>query len=183
MPYLPADSTLQQRRTSQQDPTHLAALYPAGPQAPKPRPRYLRNILLSLLLLAVAAFTLALYGRHWVRAAVTNSLPQLDGTERIPGLTAPVTVLRDAHGVPSLTAQSQDDLLLAQGFVTAQDRLFQMDTLRRHAAGELAEVLGPKLLPATTDSSAPCKSAPPPTVRSPSSPPTNFTSLSSMPAA
>ena len=83
-----------------------------------------------------------LYGKHWLRAAATDSLPQIDGTLAVAGLSAPVTVERDAHGVPHIHAASMDDLLFAQGFVTAQDRLFQMDLLRRHAAGELAEILG-----------------------------------------
>ncbi len=76
-----------------------------------------------------------------------DALPQIDGTVHLSGLGAPVTVLRDVHGVPSLRAATVDDLLFAQGFVTAQDRLFQMDGLRRHAAGELAAVLGPAYLP------------------------------------
>ncbi|MEO6982295.1 MAG: penicillin acylase family protein, partial [Edaphobacter sp.] len=63
------------------------------------------------------------------------------------GLSAPVTIQRDAHGVPYIRAASLDDLLIAQGFVTAQDRLWQMDLLRRHAAGELAAILGPALIP------------------------------------
>ena len=62
------------------------------------------------------------------------------------GLSAPVAVRRDAHGVPHINAASQDDLFVAQGYVTAQDRLWQMDSLRRAANGELAEVLGPSLL-------------------------------------
>ncbi len=57
-----------------------------------------------------------------------------------------MTVERDAHGVPRIRAGSVDDLVEAQGFVTAQDRLFQMDLLRRHAAGELAAILGPSVL-------------------------------------
>ncbi|HVH86195.1 MAG TPA: penicillin acylase family protein, partial [Terriglobales bacterium] len=56
------------------------------------------------------------------------------------------TVIRDRLGVPHIHAASFDDLLFAQGFVTAQDRLWQMDVSRRLAAGELAEVLGPTLL-------------------------------------
>jgi len=91
------------------------------------------------LLLCVAGLVA---GRRWVRRTLTSSLPQLDGTVAIPGLAAPVTIQRDAHGVPHIRASSLDDLLLAQGFVTAQDRLWQMDALRRHAAGELAEILG-----------------------------------------
>ena len=95
--------------------------------------------ILLLVAIAVGGF---FYAKQWVRAAANDSLPQLDGTLAISGLSAPVTVERDAHGVPHIHASSMDDLLLAQGFVTAQDRLFQMDLLRRHAAGELAEILG-----------------------------------------
>src|SRR5437764_10340154 len=84
--------------------------------------------------------------RHWLRQSMQDSLPQLDGTLSIPGLSAPVTIQRDTHGVPHLRASTLDDLLLAQGFVSAQDRLWQMDSLRRHASGTLAEILGPTLL-------------------------------------
>jgi penicillin amidase len=73
---------------------------------------------------------------------MTESLAKVDGQVVIYGLSAPVTVVRDAHGVPHITAASMDDLIMAQGFVTAQDRLWQMDLLRRHAAGELAAILG-----------------------------------------
>src|SRR6266851_4160339 len=102
-------------------------------------------ILLPLLLiLATIAF---FAGRHWVRQAMRDNLPQLDGTLSIAGLAAPVTIQRDPQGVPHIHAASLDDLVMAQGFVTAQDRLWQMDALRRHAAGELAEVLGPAMIP------------------------------------
>ncbi len=63
-----------------------------------------------------------------------------------PGCTAPVTVIRDAHGIPTIEAVNLDDLFFAQGYVTAQDRLFQMDGMRRFAAGELAEVVGSKYI-------------------------------------
>jgi penicillin amidase len=89
----------------------------------------------------IGVVALSAYLRHAMRA----SLPQLDGRLSVAGLSAPVPVTRDAHGVPSIQAQNLDDLLFAQGFITAQDRLWQMDALRRHAAGELAEVLGPGL--------------------------------------
>jgi penicillin G amidase len=112
------------------------------------RRRIFRRILITLstlvILLAVIGFVIA---RHWLRQTMSDSLPQLDGSISIPGLTAPVTIQRDTHGVPHIHAASLDDLLLAQGFVTAQDRLWQMDALRRHASGTLAEVLGPSLLP------------------------------------
>ena len=64
----------------------------------------------------------------------------------LPGSSAPVTVRRDAHGVPHIEAATQDDLFIAQGYVTAQDRLWQMDAFRRNANGELAEIMGPSLV-------------------------------------
>src|SRR5258708_4112219 len=58
------------------------------------------------------------------------------------GLTAPVKVTRDRHGVPAIEAATLPDLFFAQGYITAQDRLWQMDIMRRFAAGELSEILG-----------------------------------------
>ena len=110
------------------------------------RPRRRRRLAIvlgsvaTLLLIALLVYVLTL--RHSMRAA----LPQIDGSIRVAGLSAPVTVSRDAQGVPSIQAASLDDLLFAQGFVTAGDRLWQMDALRRHASGELAEILGPRLV-------------------------------------
>src|SRR5207344_2286969 len=69
-------------------------------------------------------------------------LPQVDGTLTVDGLGAPVTVLRDRWGIPHISATSQEDLFFAQGFVQAQDRLFQMDLWRRSVQGRLSEVLG-----------------------------------------
>lgn len=60
----------------------------------------------------------------------------------VEGLRQPVTVLRDAAGIPHITAANEDDLFFAQGFVQAQDRLFQMDLWRRSVQGRLSEVLG-----------------------------------------
>ena len=96
--------------------------------------------LLALLLVAVAAVVL------WIRAAEKAALPVLDGDVHVAGLSAPVTVRRDGHGVPHIEAATEDDLFLAQGYVTSQDRLWQMDAFRRNANGELAEILGPSLL-------------------------------------
>ncbi|HVR22974.1 MAG TPA: penicillin acylase family protein [Candidatus Polarisedimenticolia bacterium] len=70
------------------------------------------------------------------------ALPQLDGNLSVRGLSAPVKVTRDGHGVPSIEAASLEDLFLAQGYVAAQDRLWQMDVMRRFGAGELCEILG-----------------------------------------
>jgi acyl-homoserine lactone acylase PvdQ len=65
------------------------------------------------------------------------------GTREVAGLSAPVRAVRDRWGVPHIYAQNSDDLFFAQGFVQAQDRLFQMDLWRRSSQGRLAEVLGP----------------------------------------
>ncbi len=73
-------------------------------------------------------------------------LAQLDGRIAVRGLSRPVEVLRDRWGVPHIFAQNQEDLFFAQGFVTAQDRLYQMEIWRRTGAGELAEIFGPDYL-------------------------------------
>lgn len=71
-------------------------------------------------------------------------LAQLEGEVAVPGLTAPVEVLRDRWGVPHIYARNQADLFFAQGFVVAQDRLFQLDMWRRVGLGETATVVGEK---------------------------------------
>jgi penicillin amidase len=71
-----------------------------------------------------------------------QSLPQDEGEVRLPGLAKPVEVLRDAYGVPHITAQSLADAIYALGYVHAQDRLWQMEVNRRTAAGRLAEAFG-----------------------------------------
>src|ERR1700722_4353631 len=101
--------------------------------------RILVWVLFLLLLILAAALGYAYF-------AVRSALPQLDGSAQIAGLSAPVTVTRDAHGVPVIKAQSLEDVFFAQGFVTAQDRLWQMDVMRRFASGELSEILGPDTL-------------------------------------
>lgn len=70
------------------------------------------------------------------------SLPLRDGALKLPGLQAPVAVAFDGYGVPSLSAESRLDAFRVLGYVTAQDRLFQMDLLRRASAGRLAEIFG-----------------------------------------
>ena len=101
---------------------------------------FIAGCLLTLLSLAACVGVLGL------RSAARAALPVLDGDQHVVGLSAPVTVRRDAHGVPHIDAATQDDLFVAQGYVTAQDRLWQMDALRRNANGELAEILGQSLV-------------------------------------
>jgi penicillin amidase len=93
-------------------------------------------VLAGLLVAAAAALT-------W---HVRGQLPQRDGTLPLSGLKAPVRVAYDERGVPHIRAENEADLYRALGYVHAQDRLFQMEMVRRLARGELAEILGPKLL-------------------------------------
>jgi penicillin G amidase len=78
---------------------------------------------------------------------VYRPLPQLDGTATLPGLQNEVTVERDRWGVPHIRAGSVQDVAEAQGYVMAQDRLWQMDLLRRVTRGQLSEILGARTLP------------------------------------
>jgi len=73
-----------------------------------------------------------------------ESLSSITGTLTIPGLRANVDVIRDRWGVPHIYAQNTDDLFMAQGYVMAQDRLWQMEMWRREREGRLAEILGPQ---------------------------------------
>ena len=97
-----------------------------------------RVLLWLLLVLTVLLLCLAAYAYYVAHSA----LPQLDGTLRVEGLASPVTVTRDGHGVPTIEAATFDDLFFAQGYVTAQDRLWQMDVIRRAGSGELSEIVG-----------------------------------------
>jgi penicillin amidase len=108
--------------------------------------RVVRKVVFGLFLLAFLLLLAGWGGTLWLRHAMRASLPQMDGQLAVVGLSAPVMVVRDAHGVPHITASGLDDLLLAQGYVTAQDRMWQMDMLRRFAAGDMAEVLGRGML-------------------------------------
>ncbi|MGB6828086.1 MAG: penicillin acylase family protein [Terracidiphilus sp.] len=113
---------------------------------PNRLPRWLRIVAISVASLA-AVLVLAFVGfLFWLRSATVAALPALDGDMHLPGLSAPVTVSRDAHGVPHIDAATQDDLFFAQGYITAQDRLWQMDAFRRNSLGELAEIMGPSLV-------------------------------------
>ena len=79
--------------------------------------------------------------------ALRGSLPAIDGRVSAPGLAAPVTVERDALGVPTITGTTRNDVAYATGYVHAQDRYFQMDLSRRMPAGRLAELVGDAALP------------------------------------
>jgi len=101
----------------------------------------------SLTLLAVAIAVAAAGGGYLY---VQGKQPQRDGEIALTKLQAPVSVRYDERGVPHIQAQNESDLYRALGYVHAQDRLFQMEITRRLARGELAEVLGPKLVATDT---------------------------------
>ncbi len=91
-----------------------------------------------------AAMALVLAAAALPASAFVGNLrgPKVEGELALPGLSAPVRVLRDEHGIPYIFAANTPDLIRAQGFVTAQDRLFQMEGLRAIATGRLAESVG-----------------------------------------
>jgi penicillin G amidase len=99
------------------------------------RPTFIRNffaLFVGLILLLIASAGLLLYG----------SLPQYAGESRLSGLGVPVTVERDALGSVTITGRNRMDVTRALGFVHAQERFFEMDLMRRQAAGELAAIFG-----------------------------------------
>ncbi|HUI10704.1 MAG TPA: penicillin acylase family protein [Bacteroidota bacterium] len=97
----------------------------------------------TLGVLLVALLAAALFLRYQIR----KSFPVTAGTIGVPGLGAPVSVRRDAFGVPSIRAYSEHDLMMAAGFVQAQDRLWQMDMARRAGEGRLSELFGSGTVP------------------------------------
>ena len=97
-----------------------------------------------VLLVAVGLLVLALLAA-WLY--LRGSLPALDGTRKAAGLETTASVARDERGVPVISGGSRLDVAYATGFVHAQERYFQMDLLRRAAAGELSELFGARALP------------------------------------
>ena len=94
---------------------------------------------LGVLVVALVAVAAGLGSLAWITA---RALPQTDGTLRAPGLSAPVTVERDAHGIAQITATTPADLFFAQGYVHAQERMWQMEVWRHISAGRLSEAFG-----------------------------------------
>ncbi|TXK89450.1 penicillin acylase family protein, partial [Parageobacillus sp. SY1] len=89
-----------------------------------------------------AIFMIAAGGVMFANGYINHSLPQTKGELSAPGLMAEVKIVRDENGVPHISAKNEHDLYFAQGFIQAQDRLFQMDLSRRQASGQLSEVIG-----------------------------------------
>lgn len=101
-----------------------------------------RHLLRFLLMLGAVAVVAAVVAAVATRVMLRRSLPAEDGALMLAGLAAPVTVTRDALGIPTITAGSRLDLARAAGFVHAQERFFQMDLQRRQPAGELSALVG-----------------------------------------
>src|ERR1700686_989802 len=113
---------------------------------PTPSPTQVRRhtsglrILSYIVLALLIGVTIALIA--WLYSIAHSALPKIDGNIAVSGISSKVRVIRDGHDVPTIEAASLEDLFFAQGYVTAQDRLWQMDIMRRAAAGELSEIIG-----------------------------------------
>lgn len=99
-----------------------------------------------LIYVAIGLATLLVLGvgaaAFWTVSTVRDSFPQTTGSLKLPGLASPVTVKRDARGVPTLYGDTAEDLFKAQGFVHAQDRFWEMDVRRHMTSGRLSEMFG-----------------------------------------
>ena len=95
----------------------------------------------ALILLAIVIIVAALSA--WI---VRSPIPKIDGSLKVAGIHAPVTIHRDSRGIPHIEASNEADLFFGEGFACAQDRLWQMDLLRRTAEGKLSEIVGPAAL-------------------------------------
>ncbi len=103
----------------------------------------MRSRAAEAVLIAALAGSLSAGDPPDLRARAEAALAQINGEIALAGIQRPVEVLRDRWGIAHVYAQTVDDLFFAQGFVAAQDRLWQMEVWRRIAEGRLAEVAGP----------------------------------------
>ncbi|WP_354642003.1 penicillin acylase family protein [Kitasatospora camelliae] len=107
-----------------------------------PRSKKFRRARLIVLVLAVLLLAGAAGGGYLAVDTVRSSFPEVTGTVKVPGMTGPVEVKRDAKGIPQLYADTDADLFRAQGYVHAQDRFWEMDVRRHITAGRLSEMFG-----------------------------------------
>jgi penicillin amidase len=108
--------------------------------------RSLRGVLLALAALVLAVVIVVVGYALLIVGATKTGVARLDGTRSGLPLDGPVTIARDARGVPHIRASTDHDLYVADGYAMAQDRLFQMDLTRRYVEGRLAEMLGTPLV-------------------------------------
>src|SRR5712692_9077916 len=96
----------------------------------------IRRVLAGVLLLLLLVLAGGLY------LCLRSSLPRVEGRIAVSGLRGEVTIARDGDGVPLISAADDSDAVFGLGFAHAQDRLFQMEMMRRYGAGRLAEIFG-----------------------------------------
>ncbi|KAF5996674.1 penicillin acylase family protein [Streptomyces sp. WAC00263] len=101
-----------------------------------------RKARLFLIVLVLALFGGVAYGGYWGVSTVRASFPQTKGSLTLDGLSGPVDVKRDGNGIPQIYASSDEDLFMAQGYVQAQDRFYEMDVRRHMTSGRLSEMFG-----------------------------------------
>ncbi|MGW1502019.1 penicillin acylase family protein [Streptomyces mirabilis] len=101
-----------------------------------------RKARLFLIVLVLALFGGVAYGGYWGVSTVRASFPQTKGSLTLDGLSGPVDVKRDGNGIPQIYAASDEDLFMAQGYVQAQDRFYEMDVRRHMTSGRLSEMFG-----------------------------------------
>jgi penicillin amidase len=101
-----------------------------------------RRARLLLIVLVLAVIGGVGYGAFWSVGTVRASFPQTKGSITLEGLSGPVDVKRDGYGIPQIYASSDEDLFMAQGYVQAQDRFYEMDVRRHMTAGRLSELFG-----------------------------------------
>ncbi|MFC1692904.1 penicillin acylase family protein [Candidatus Latescibacterota bacterium] len=104
------------------------------------------RVLKVFLVITVALILLIITAFIWIRSEITDSLPILEGELSFNALSARVDIKRDSIGVPVIHGSNKNDVIFALGFLHAQERFFQMDLIRRKAAGELAVLLGSNLV-------------------------------------
>ncbi|MGR9053605.1 MAG: penicillin acylase family protein [Gammaproteobacteria bacterium] len=103
----------------------------------------MKRIRSTIIYLLLALTSLSLIGVVGVFFFLRLSVAPVDGDIEMPGLSAPVTISYDRHGIPLISAENRLDAITALGFSEARERLFQMDLMRRKSAGRLAELFGP----------------------------------------
>jgi penicillin G amidase len=101
-----------------------------------------RRARLIVLVLVLAVVGGVFYGAYWSVSTVRASFPQTKGSITLDGLSGPVTVKRDGYGIPQIYASTDEDLFMAQGYVQAQDRFYEMDVRRHMTSGRLSEMFG-----------------------------------------
>ena len=102
----------------------------------------IRILIWAVSVLVILALLLAAFGFTWVKVTAPKSFPRVDGDIHLKGLDGAVDVYRDGMGIPNIYATNAHDLFMAQGYVHAQDRFWQMDFWRHIGSGRLSEMFG-----------------------------------------